>query len=57
MARTLLTALLVCLANQHILLSRRQVHDRPEPAPQDTATPDEHGLAPPRADSRPPPHE
>ncbi|MET8047833.1 hypothetical protein ABZU75_09525 [Streptosporangium sp. NPDC005286] len=58
MAQTLLTTLMVCLANQHILLSRRQVHDRPEePAPQDTTTPDEHDLAPPKADSRPPPRE
>ncbi|MEV6868000.1 hypothetical protein AB0M44_44330 [Streptosporangium subroseum] len=56
-AQTLLTALMVCLANQHILLSWRQVHDHPEPTPQDTTTPDEHDLAPPKADSRPPPRE
>ncbi|WP_440105464.1 hypothetical protein [Streptosporangium sp. H16] len=38
MARTPLTALMVCLANQHILLSWRQVHDRTEqPAPQDAS--------------------
>ncbi|WP_143121016.1 hypothetical protein [Streptosporangium canum] len=57
-AQTLLTALMVCLANQHILLSWRQTHDRTEqPAPQDTPTPDEHDPAPPKADSRPPPRE
>ncbi|GAA3409229.1 hypothetical protein [Streptosporangium vulgare] len=57
-ARTPLTALMVCLANQHILLSRWHVHDRTEqPAPQDTPTPDEHDPAPPKADSRPPPRE
>ncbi|WP_405141967.1 hypothetical protein OG589_32725 [Sphaerisporangium sp. NBC_01403] len=56
-AQTLLTALMVCMANQHILLSWRQTHDRPEPAPQDTTTPAEHDPAPPKADSRPPPRE
>ncbi|GAA3409180.1 hypothetical protein GCM10018952_09000 [Streptosporangium vulgare] len=57
-AQTLLAALMVCLANQHILLSWRQVHDRTEePVPQDPTTPDEHDPAPPKADSRPPPRE
>ncbi|GAA4205374.1 hypothetical protein GCM10022252_65860 [Streptosporangium oxazolinicum] len=57
-AQTLLTALMVFLGNQHILLSWRQVHDHTEePAPQDTPTPDEHDPAPPTADSRPPPRE
>ncbi|MGI5286695.1 hypothetical protein ACQEVF_25615 [Nonomuraea polychroma] len=56
-AQTLLAALMVAVANEFILLAWRQVHDRPEPPPEDTTAPgdQEPDLGPPRPAGRPPP--
>ncbi|MGV9386134.1 hypothetical protein ACWDRB_60740 [Nonomuraea sp. NPDC003707] len=56
-AQTLLTALMVAVTNELILLAWRQAHDHREPPPEDTyaSAAQDPDLDPPAASGRPPP--